>query len=130
MRPLFGLHRRVSRFALVTQRKDSHQVEFGKEIVECHEPSLPLGDDQLAHARFDAAPDQWMSLEHLYGFLDQRDHLGGSPGIGLCMKLEDPLEVGERRLRIDQPRQDIGLGRPPRFPCARFFRYACTSVAS
>ncbi len=81
-----------------------------------------MGDDDLVQARFGAAADQWVALERPHGLLEKEHHLGCQGRVRSGVEVEDPLEIADRRVRVDYSREGLGFGRFARFPSARLVR--------
>jgi len=92
------------------------------ETVECDVTRTSARDDEFPQFMFDGAPDQGMALQYGDGFLDQSDRFRRRRRIALGQEIGQPLEVGERLARIDQPRQDLAFGFAVFLPAMRALR--------
>lgn len=76
-------------------------------------------DDELPQAVLDRSTDQRVILQYLQRFRDQLDGFQCRRGFRRTKKVRNPLEIGERSSRVDQPRQDRARGFGAGFACTR-----------
>lgn len=112
----------IAGFALMAYGVDQDGLLPFFEAVEGDVTRPAARDDQFPQFMLDGAPDQWMTLQHGDGFLDQSNRFRSRYRIVLGEEIGQPLEVGKRLPRIDQPRQDLAFGLAGFLPAMRALR--------
>lgn len=87
-------------------------------------PTTPARNHQFVQSLLDRSTDQGMASQQPHRLLDQLDRFQRGHRIAGKQEIGQPLQIGKRLRRIDQPRQVLALGLTGLAPAMRAFRKA------
>lgn len=106
----------------MTECKNHHRILFFFEAVQRDMACLATGNNQFAQCLLDRATNQRMTPQQSHHFFDQFYGISRSRRLAVDQEHRQPLKVGQRLYRIDQPRHDFGFGLFAFFPVTRALR--------
>jgi hypothetical protein len=112
----------VTRFELMSNGKNQHDILRGKPAILGHVAKLAARKDQFPTSVLSFAAQQGMVGEQLEGSSYTYHPLPCELRVVICEKIEEPLEVGKRSGRYFDPRHARALGRRADFPATRASR--------
>ena len=118
-----SLHFRVTCLSLMSDSEDQHCIVRFFKTAERDVAGTTTRNQYFPQTCFDRPTDERVTLEDGNRLLDESKGLQCSNGITFQQKIRHALQIPQRALGVNQPRQVLAFGLIGFFPAIRLRRY-------